>query len=169
MPAFCESRGIIMDCIYLCIYRKYLKYLDKYCEWVSQTNTRKKEVHLNISPQPTLEVQHAVSFDLRLLDFYVFGHLTDPTVCSCHFKLRDLSPTHFLCESNHSQPPCDLWNVVIVRDNKYPCMHVCMIQVEDIFSIFLMNSDIFNSMNSTVFKLVLFIAKMSVVNRALDM
>jgi len=83
-------------------------------------------------------------------DFYMWGDLKNPSVFSSIWKWKDSSPTHFLCLSNHTQPPRDLWKGATVHDQTFPCVHWFRWRI---FWAFVVNCELINSTNWTVVKL----------------
>ena len=56
-------------------------------------------------------------------NFFCVGHL-NPVVCSASIENDETHNNTFLCWSNNSQPPGDLWQYATVRDGTCVCVHM---------------------------------------------
>ena len=84
---------------------------------------KKKNIHTNTCPQILRFLGTAPTFALpQAFRFSSVGTLKNPSVFSWKCKWRHFTNA-FLCLSNHSQPPRDLWKGGIVHDEMCPCVH----------------------------------------------
>jgi hypothetical protein len=107
-------------------------------------------VSVYVCPETVYEVQPPPSPDLSPFRFLSVGTNKIHTVFSFNLKWRKISPTHFSCLSEHSQPPRDVSNGMAVNDQKCPRLRWFRWRT---FWAIVVVSDLINSYRSSVIKL----------------
>ena len=87
---------------------------------------------------------------LQSFTFLSVEIIRTPSVFSSTLKRREISPVHFCCASNNTQPHWDLWRSATVHDQTCPGM---LWFTWRIFWAFVANCDVTNNKNSSVIKL----------------